>query len=203
MRKFAKELAFVRRYHKIPAELDKAALYFGGREAVERAIEEALAREVFERDIRTEAEYRAYETEVGRTLFDKGHALTQTVVKIIELNAKLRAELAKGSGGAGSDKSPGVGKAGGASGGGRGARSLSLYELGKLKEKVEARILRRRHGRPRPPRADELSWRNTPSPASSASRATSRGSRSGSSGPGSPPTRTRPKPPRSSPTRSS
>ncbi len=59
MRKFAKELAFVRRYHKIPAEIDRAALSFGGREAVERAIEDALARDVFERDIRTEAEYQS------------------------------------------------------------------------------------------------------------------------------------------------
>ncbi len=141
MRKFAKELAFVRRYHKIPAELDKAALYFGGREAVEKAIEEALAREVFERNIRTEAEYRAYETEVGRTLFDKGHVLTQTVLKIVELNAKLRAELAKGSGGAGSEKGAGSVKGGSAAGGGRGARSLSLYELSQLKEKVRPEYL--------------------------------------------------------------
>jgi ATP-dependent helicase HrpA len=130
MRKFAKELAFVRRYHKIPAELDKAALYFGGREAVERAIEEALAREVFERNIRTEAEYRAYETEVGRTLFDRGHALTQTVLKIVELNAKLRGELAKGSGG-GTGAGPGA----------KPSKSLSLYELSRLKDKVRPEYL--------------------------------------------------------------
>ncbi len=98
LRKYGKELAFVRRYHKIPAELDRPALYFGGREALERAIEEALAREVFERGIRAQAEFRAYEAEVGRTLFDKGHALTQTAVKIVELHARLRAELAKCSG---------------------------------------------------------------------------------------------------------
>jgi ATP-dependent helicase HrpA len=97
LRKFGKELAFVRRYHKIPAEFDRAALYFGGREAVEKAIEEALARDVLERDIRTQAEYTAYESEAGRTLFEKGHALTQTAVKVIELNAVLRAELGKGS----------------------------------------------------------------------------------------------------------
>jgi ATP-dependent helicase HrpA len=99
LRKFGKELAFVRRYHKIPAEFERAALYFGGREAVEKAIEEALARDVFERDIRTQAEYTAYEAEAGRTLFEKGHALTQTAVKVIELNAVLRAELGKGIGG--------------------------------------------------------------------------------------------------------
>jgi ATP-dependent helicase HrpA len=128
MRKFAKELAFVRRYHKIPAELDRSALYFGGREAVERAIEEALARDVFERDIRTEAEYKAYEADVGRTLFEKGHALTQTAVKVIGLSAALRAELTKGSrGGAGSSAPP--------------KKTLSLYELSKLKERVTPEYL--------------------------------------------------------------
>ncbi|MFH0911183.1 MAG: DUF3418 domain-containing protein, partial [Planctomycetota bacterium] len=127
LRKFSKELAFVRRYHKIPAEFDRAALYFGGREAVEKAIEEALARDVFERDIRTQAEYTAYEAEAGRTLFEKGHSLTQTAVKVIELNAVLRAELGKGSGG---------GAGTGGAGGGKSAKTLSLYELSRLKERV-------------------------------------------------------------------
>jgi len=139
LRKFAKELAFVRRYHKIPAELDRAALAFGGREALERAIEEALARDVLERNIRTEAEYKAYEAEVGRTLFDRGHALTQTAIKIVELHATLRSELAKGAGGRGA----GGGSAGAAappkSRGG--TRSLSLYELGRLKDKVKPEYL--------------------------------------------------------------
>jgi ATP-dependent helicase HrpA len=130
MRKFAKELAYVRRYHKIPAEFDRAALLFGGREAIERAIEEALARDVFESNIRTEVEYKAYEAEVGRTLFEKGHALTQTVVKIIELNAKLRTELAAAGGGGGAPS--GAGKAG---------AKLSLYELSRLKEKVRPEYL--------------------------------------------------------------
>ncbi|HPW17503.1 MAG TPA: ATP-dependent RNA helicase HrpA [Candidatus Aminicenantes bacterium] len=129
MRKFAKELAFVRRYHRIPAELDRAALFFGGREAVEAAIEEALARDVFERDIRAQAEYKAYETEVGRTLFEKGHALTQTVVKIVGLNARLRAGLAAAGGG---------GSGGGAGGA---APKLSLYELSRLKAKVKPEYL--------------------------------------------------------------
>ncbi|MCJ7485709.1 MAG: DUF3418 domain-containing protein, partial [Candidatus Aminicenantes bacterium] len=127
LRKFGKELAFVRRYHKIPAEFDRAALYFGGREAVERAIEEALARDVFERDIRTQADYAAYEAEVGHTLFEKGHALTQTAVKVIELSALLRAELGKGSGGGAGTGGPG---------GGKSAKTLSLYELSRLKERV-------------------------------------------------------------------
>ncbi len=134
MHKFAKELAFVRRYHKIPAEHERAALFFGGREAVEKAIEGTLARDVLERDIRTQAAFKAYEAEVGRTLFDKGHALTQTVIKIIGLNAKVRAVLGTGSGGWG-------GAGGGGAGSGKGAKTLSLYELSKLKERVRPEYL--------------------------------------------------------------
>jgi len=137
MRKFAKELDFVRRYHKIPAEHERAALFFGGREAVEKAIEGALARDVLERNIRMEAEFKAYEAEVGRSLFDKGHALTQTVIKIIELHAKVRAALGKGSGGGVGT----VGAGGGGGGGGKSARTLSLYELSKLKERVRPEYL--------------------------------------------------------------
>ena len=131
MRKFAKDLAFVRRYHKIPAELEKAALFFGGRDAVERAIEEALARDVFERQIRAAVEYRAYEAQVARTLFEQGHALTQTAIKTIELHAKLRAELAKGGAGSGA-----AGR-----GSGRGVRSTSLDELARFKERVRPEYL--------------------------------------------------------------
>jgi hypothetical protein len=157
MRKFAKDLAYVRRYHKIPADFETAALFFGGREAVERAIEEALARDVFERNIRTEAEYKAYEAEVGRTLFEKGHALTQTVVKIVELHAKLRAELAR--------------RAAAGRAGGPGPKSLGLYELSRLR-------------RVKPEYLDAVTdleasfrrtfWPPTPSSGSSASRAISR-----------------------------
>ena len=124
MQKFAKELAFVRRYHKIPAEHDRAALAFGGRDAVERAIEAALARELFECNLRTEAEFRAYESEVGRTLFEKGHALTQTTVKILGLHHTLRTEL--GRGGLAAQRGPGAGP----------KRTLNLNELSRLKEPV-------------------------------------------------------------------
>ena len=128
LQRFAKELAFVRRYHKIPAEYERAALAFGGRDKIERAIEAALAREVFERNIRTEAEFRAYETEVGRTLFERGHALTQTVLKILELYQALRAELARGS----RDLTSAQAAKGAASA--RARKTLSIYELSKLKE---------------------------------------------------------------------
>ena len=133
MRRFAKDLAFVRRYHKIPAEHDRAALFFGGREALEQGIESALARDVLERNIRTQAEFKAWEAEAGRTLFDRGHALTQAVVRVVALNAKVRAALGAGSGGSGGG--------GGAAEASAKARKLGLYELSKLKERVRPEYL--------------------------------------------------------------
>ncbi len=134
MRKFGKELEFVKRYHRVPAEFEGSALFFGGRPAIESAIEQALAREAFERNIRTESEYNAYEAEIGRTLFEKGHALTQTVLKILDLHARLGTELAKGKKGTAAV----AGRAVGASSGGASAKAktLSLYELSRLKEPV-------------------------------------------------------------------
>ena len=133
LRRFAKDLAFVRRYHKIPAEHDRAALFFGGREALEKGIEAALARDVLERNIRTQAEFKAWEAEAGRTLFDRGHALTQAVIRVVALNAKVRAALGAGSGGSGGG--------GGAADAGAKAKKLGLYELSKLKERVRPEYL--------------------------------------------------------------
>ncbi len=133
LRRFAKDLAFVRRYHKIPAEHDRAALFFGGREALERGIEAVLARDVLERNIRTQAEFKAWEAEAGRTLFDRGHALTQAVIRVVALNAKVRAALGAGSGGSGGG--------GGAANAGAKAKKLGLYELSKLKERVRPEYL--------------------------------------------------------------
>ncbi len=124
-RKFGKDLAFFRRYHKIPAEFERAAQDYGGRAAVEAAIEEALARQTFERDIRTEAEFKAYEREVGRSLVEKGHALTQTVLRILELALGVREELARRGRGRGRTDSAAAAK-----------KKLSLYELSRLKETV-------------------------------------------------------------------
>ncbi|MDH4272886.1 MAG: hypothetical protein OEW18_13020 [Candidatus Aminicenantes bacterium] len=36
------------------------------------------------------AEFRAYEAEIGRTLFKKGHVLTQTTLKILEFRLAVR-----------------------------------------------------------------------------------------------------------------
>jgi ATP-dependent helicase HrpA len=88
-----KDLEFAGRYHHLPAEVEKAALFFGGRGAVEKAIEAKLAEDVFARDIRTPEEFKAYELKVGRALMERGHALTRATIAVLETYAKLMRAL--------------------------------------------------------------------------------------------------------------
>ena len=53
MPRFAKDLEFVKRYLALPEECEAAALYFGGKAAVMKAMAEALKREVFRKNVRT------------------------------------------------------------------------------------------------------------------------------------------------------
>ncbi len=93
-RRFAKDVAFVRSYHRLPSETDAAAKPFGGRVAVEKAIEESLLRDVLAKDIRTEEEYKAYAMTVVRALFETGHRLTQSVIEILKTYEAIRRDLA-------------------------------------------------------------------------------------------------------------
>jgi ATP-dependent helicase HrpA len=91
--KFAKDLAFFLRNHRIPAEYDAASRPFGGRESLERSLASALSRAVFERDIRTEAEFNALSSEAPRRLFERGQALRDAALRAVKLAHSLRGEL--------------------------------------------------------------------------------------------------------------
>ncbi|MBN2198957.1 MAG: DUF3418 domain-containing protein, partial [Candidatus Aminicenantes bacterium] len=77
----------------LPEETERAALYFGGRAVLEKALLESLRREVLERDIRTEAEFRACAAGVVRALFEKGHALVKAAGEALEAFAAVRPAL--------------------------------------------------------------------------------------------------------------
>lgn len=81
--RFSKDLKFVQRHLVLPVEYLKTALYFGGKEAFEKMLVENLKAEVFEKDIRTEPEFKAYAETVVRALFEKSHALWQAVRPIL------------------------------------------------------------------------------------------------------------------------
>ena len=88
--RFEKDLEFVKRYVVLPEEFQTQALYFGGKQAMEKAMMEALQREAFERDVRSEEEFRALTDSLSRDLFDIGHALGEAVRKILSTYHRVR-----------------------------------------------------------------------------------------------------------------
>ncbi len=91
--KFAKDLEFMKRYLRLSEELVPAALFFGGQAAVEKALHLCLAREVLQKNIRTEEEFKAWSAGVVRSLFEKGHELLKTVGQTLETSGSVRAAL--------------------------------------------------------------------------------------------------------------
>jgi ATP-dependent helicase HrpA len=84
MAKFAKDVEFLRRYLVVFEEYEKTALFFGGKTAVEKGMMENIQREVFRKNLRSRPEFEAYGETVMRSLFEKSHALRETVFKILE-----------------------------------------------------------------------------------------------------------------------
>ena len=91
--KFAKDLEFMNRYLPLPAEDNSVALHFGGRAAVETAMLENLRREVFRKNLKSKQEFDAYAGTVVRGLFEKGHALRETTIRILDAYQKARGIL--------------------------------------------------------------------------------------------------------------
>lgn len=94
--KFARDLSFMGRYLKVPAEYEAACLPFGGRVKLEKAIGERLLVETLEKGIRTEVEFRAYEADLNRTLFEMGHVLLESSLRIVSRAAEITARLDSG-----------------------------------------------------------------------------------------------------------
>jgi ATP-dependent helicase HrpA len=91
--KFSKDLKFVERYLGLPAEYLKAALYFGGEETVRKMMTENLKTEVFQKDLRSQEDFRAYSETVVKSLFEKGHQILETTVRVLDAYQKLRRAL--------------------------------------------------------------------------------------------------------------
>jgi ATP-dependent helicase HrpA len=101
--RFGRDVDFLRRYLVVFEEYGTPALYFGGGEAVEKALLDNIKREIFRKNIRSGEEFEAYAGTVMRSLFEKSHALRETVFKIFEAYLKTRqaiqeVEQAAGSG---------------------------------------------------------------------------------------------------------
>jgi ATP-dependent helicase HrpA len=91
--RFAKDLKFMRGYLVLPEEHEKTSLYFGGKSAVEKSLLDNLRRTVFQRNLRTKEEFEAYAGTVVRALFEKGHALRETAIAILDSYQRIRRSL--------------------------------------------------------------------------------------------------------------
>jgi ATP-dependent helicase HrpA len=91
--KFAKDLKFMERRLVLPVEYQRAALYFGGKETVERMLVENLKTAVFQKDIRSAEEFKAYADTVVRALFEKAHALWEAARPVLAAYQEIHAAL--------------------------------------------------------------------------------------------------------------
>jgi ATP-dependent helicase HrpA len=91
--KFAKDLKFMERRLVLPLEYHKAALYFGGKEAVEKMLVENLKTAVFQKDIRSAEEFKAYADTFVRALFEKAHALWEAARPVLAAYQEIHAAL--------------------------------------------------------------------------------------------------------------
>jgi ATP-dependent helicase HrpA len=91
--RFAKDLEFMQRYLVVPEEYEKTALYFGGKNAVEKSLLDHLRREVFRQNLRAKEEFESHAEAVIRALYEKVHALRETVLQILGAYQRTRRSL--------------------------------------------------------------------------------------------------------------
>jgi len=91
--KFAKDLEFLKRYLILAEEYEPAALYFGGKSAVLKAMMENLKKEIFQKNLRSKTDFEAYAETVIRALFEKGHTLQQMTLQILDAYQKTKKAL--------------------------------------------------------------------------------------------------------------
>jgi ATP-dependent helicase HrpA len=88
--RFGKDIEFLRRYLSLFEEYEKAALFFGGREAVEKGMLENIRKEIFQKNLRSWEELEAYAETVIRSLFEKSHLLRETTFAVLAQHQRTR-----------------------------------------------------------------------------------------------------------------
>jgi ATP-dependent helicase HrpA len=91
--RFEKDLEFLKQYVVVPEEYQTQALYFGGKDALEKAMMEALQIEAFEKDICKEEEFRVYAESLTQGLFALSHSLVEAGLEILSGYNKVRMTL--------------------------------------------------------------------------------------------------------------
>ncbi|MDH5468821.1 MAG: DUF3418 domain-containing protein, partial [Candidatus Aminicenantes bacterium] len=91
--RFEKDLEFLKKYTVLPEDFQTQALYFGGKEALEKAMMEVLQKEALEKDIRSQEEFRVCAESLTRELFAISHSLGEAVQGVMSAYHKVRMTL--------------------------------------------------------------------------------------------------------------
>jgi len=90
---YLKDLEYMKRHLMLPAEYSKTALYFGGKEAVEKWLYSKLRHEVFWKNFRSHKEYTDYKENINIHLNEKCLQLLNMTLEILSSYQKIRADL--------------------------------------------------------------------------------------------------------------
>ena len=90
---FAKDLKFLRRNLTLPQSATPAATCFGGPQVVEEALFQALMKSLFHKNLRTPEAFEAHAEAVQPLLFEKGKAMRDRVVKVLDAYHKTRTTI--------------------------------------------------------------------------------------------------------------
>jgi ATP-dependent helicase HrpA len=93
LQKFSKDVKFMERHLALPPDFQRVALYFGGKANFEKTLLDALRRDVFRKNIRSEEEYKSYVETVVRSLFERAHVLWAAVKPVLDAYQGVRASL--------------------------------------------------------------------------------------------------------------
>jgi ATP-dependent helicase HrpA len=89
----AKDLKHVRRALSLPSEAYAGARYFGGIEATEDLLYQALLNDGLRKSVRTEQEFLSYAESCKRILVEQARELKNTAVRILEAYDRTRSTL--------------------------------------------------------------------------------------------------------------
>jgi ATP-dependent helicase HrpA len=93
LRLFAKDLKFMARHMTLPADYERAALYFGGRDNVERMLLENLKRDVFRKNVRADVEFKTAAGSLVRDLFARAQAIWDAARPVLDADLETHTTL--------------------------------------------------------------------------------------------------------------
>jgi ATP-dependent helicase HrpA len=88
---FAKDIKFLKKQLKLPAASEKSAGYFGGKAKMEKEMASRVIRDLFCKNIRTQAEFYDYAQTAMNQLIPAGQALMKAVLPVVSVYAEARA----------------------------------------------------------------------------------------------------------------